>query len=72
MSLNVSDGWYGSLVYGREVDQEHVQATTPSVRLAGSAFDNYVGCDGMKEWGCDRECRVPLSERGVESGGGMR
>ncbi len=40
--LCVSEGGDAPLVYGGEVDEEHVYDTRPSVRLPGSALDMCV------------------------------
>jgi hypothetical protein len=42
--LGVCECGDASLVYGCEVDEEHVYATRPPVRLPGSALDVGVWC----------------------------
>ena len=51
MLLGVCEGRDASLVYGGEVDEEHVYAACPSIRLLGSTLDMGDWCFLVEEWG---------------------
>ena len=52
MLLGVCEGGDASLVYGGKVDEEHVYAACPSIRLLGSTSDMGDWCLLVEEWGC--------------------
>ena len=52
MLLGMCECGESPLVYGDKIDEEHVHAACPSIRLLGNTLDMGDLCFLVEEWGC--------------------